>query len=333
MSDFHPLVSIIIPVYNGENYLKCAIDSALAQTYDNCEVIVINDGSSDGGATDRIARSYGDKIRYFSKENGGVATALNLGIREMQGQYFSWLSHDDVYMPDKIGKQIDFMREFELQDAVLYSDFCWIDGRGHHMRDAYLLGVPPEKFLQYLYLDQVGVHGCTLLIPHEAFYNVGMFQEDLKTTQDYDLWMRMCRKHPFVHQAEILISSRVHAQQGSKTIKSHRGETRSLYQRYLRDLMVAFIKDKTGTEAARQRLRIAERFYRRGLVLQAESLCEFAESHEEIKAIRRLHLKFTIKQIFLPFWKRLPKYVKKYIKTSFLNKVLCNNNMGNYLEI
>ena len=107
MEDFNPLVSIVIPVYNGANFLAEAIDSALAQTYRNLEVIVVNDGSTDGGATERIACSYGDKIRYFSKPNGGVSSALNLGIEKMKGEYFSWLSHDDLYAPDKIENQVN----------------------------------------------------------------------------------------------------------------------------------------------------------------------------------------------------------------------------------
>ena len=78
-----PLVSIIIPVYNGANYLAEAIDSALAQTYNNVEVIVVNDGSNDNGATERVALSYGDKIKYFAKENGGVSSALKYGIEKM----------------------------------------------------------------------------------------------------------------------------------------------------------------------------------------------------------------------------------------------------------
>ena len=69
-----PLVSIVIPVYNGSNYLAEAIDSALAQTYPHCEVVVINDGSADGGATEAVALQYGHRIRYFAKENGGVAS-------------------------------------------------------------------------------------------------------------------------------------------------------------------------------------------------------------------------------------------------------------------
>ena len=106
-----PLVSIVIPVYNGANYMREAIDSALAQTYSNIEIIVVNDGSNDGGATRDIALSYGDKIRYFEKENGGVSTALNLGIKNMRGKYFSWLSHDDVYLPEKIQVEIDALRK------------------------------------------------------------------------------------------------------------------------------------------------------------------------------------------------------------------------------
>ncbi len=86
-----PLVSIVIPVHNGSNYLNQAIDSALNQTYQRCEVLVINDGSSDGGKSEQIAKSYGDKVRYYAKENGGVSTALNLGIEKMRGSYFSWL--------------------------------------------------------------------------------------------------------------------------------------------------------------------------------------------------------------------------------------------------
>ena len=87
---FNPKVSIVIPVYNGSNYLREAIDSALAQTYKNIEVIVINDGSNDRGKTDKICKSYGNKIRYFKKENGGVSSALNMGIEKMEGEYFSW---------------------------------------------------------------------------------------------------------------------------------------------------------------------------------------------------------------------------------------------------
>ena len=106
---YEPLVSIVIPAYNASNYLAEAIESALAQTYRNIEIIVVNDGSRDDGATERVALSYGDRIRYFKKENGGSSSALNMGIANMTGEWFSWLSHDDLYEPDKLEKQIRYM--------------------------------------------------------------------------------------------------------------------------------------------------------------------------------------------------------------------------------
>src|SRR5689334_11837948 len=96
-----PKVSIVIPVFNGAQYLRSAIDSALGQTYRNTEIIVVNDGSSDFGQTERVALSYGSRIRYFSKSNGGVASALNFGIQQMRGELFCWLSHDDLYLQEK----------------------------------------------------------------------------------------------------------------------------------------------------------------------------------------------------------------------------------------
>lgn len=118
--EFNPLVSIIIPVYNGANYVAEAIESALNQTYKNIEIIVVNDGSTD--ETEKIVKKYGDKVRYFSKENGGTSTALNVGIKNMKGDYFSWLSHDDMYYPNKIKIQIEELKKLENKDTILMTD-------------------------------------------------------------------------------------------------------------------------------------------------------------------------------------------------------------------
>ena len=116
-----PLVSIVIPVYNGENYLREAIESALSQTYESIEILVVNDGSTD--QTEQIAGAYGDRIRYFYKPNGGVASALNLAIREMKGEYFSWLSHDDFDYPEKIELLMKALLEQEDKEAIAYCDY------------------------------------------------------------------------------------------------------------------------------------------------------------------------------------------------------------------
>ena len=223
-----PLVSIVIPVYNGTNYLKEAIESALNQTYHNIEVIVVNDGSIDSGGTERIALSYGERIRYISKVNGGVASALNLGISEMKGDYFSWLSHDDVYKIDKISKQIDVLNGIKKDDVILYSDYEYIDEKSLFIRDK-RLNRRKSIIIDSLSAVLLGrINGITMLIPKKAFLSVGSFDLLLKTTQDYDLWFRLAKKYEFKHVPIILASSRIHSKQDSRS-EQHIDECNELY--------------------------------------------------------------------------------------------------------
>ncbi len=132
----NPKISIVIPVYNGANYLKEAIDSALSQDYGNYEVIVVNDGSNDNGETEKIALSYGSNIRYFKKENGGVATALNLAIEKAEGEYVSWLSHDDAYFPNKLSCQVNYLKSLGYPErTILSANVEIIDGKSEHIQN------------------------------------------------------------------------------------------------------------------------------------------------------------------------------------------------------
>lgn len=204
-----PLVSIIIPVYNGANYLGEAIESALAQTYKNIEVLVVNDGSADGGATEKIVKSYGDRIRYFYKENGGVASALNLGIQEMTGEYFSWLSHDDVYYPDKIEVQMSFLSKKDFRTIILYSDFDIIDENSRILETQKKGGFKPDLFCIALIISNP-LHGCDALVPKKSFEQVGGFNEQLLTTNDYDMWFKLASNYEFHHISQPLIKVRRH---------------------------------------------------------------------------------------------------------------------------
>lgn len=235
-----PLVSIVIPVYNGANYLREAINSALEQTYPRCEVIVVNDGSADNGATRDIALSYGSRIRYFEKENGGVATALNRGIREMNGEFFSWLSHDDLYFSFKVEKQIEYLRANSLHDVVLYSNFEFINDVGEWIGAAPdMRAVTPESFRFHL-VKSNPIHGCTALVPVACFERVGLFQEHLISTQDYDLWFKMAKFFPFMYQDDILVKSRLHEKQGSRLLgASHISECNALNINGLNEMIAA----------------------------------------------------------------------------------------------
>lgn len=211
-----PKVTIVIPVYNGEDYLSEAIDSALSQTYPNIEILVVNDGSNDGGATERVAQSYGPRIRYLSKPNGGVASALNLGIAQMQGEYLSWLSHDDLYDPNKVEHQVNAVLAAGDYRTIVYSNYA-VFGEDIAPRAISLTRIQPEQFRYWITVENT-LHGCTLLIPKAAFSECGQFDETLRTTQDYDLWFRMAEKFRFVLLPEVLVRARNHAAQGTRKL-------------------------------------------------------------------------------------------------------------------
>lgn len=213
-----PLVSIVIPAYNASNYLAEAIDSALAQTYTNYEIIVVNDGSPDNGATRTVAQSYGDKIRYFEKENGGCASALNYGIKKMRGEWFSWLSHDDLYLPEKLEKLIALIDRYGLNpekvvlgcnDLIMGSD----KKRKHNLfNNSTGILSPNQAFGETLNVKTF--NGCGLLIPKAILQEVGEFRTDYKHLLDRELWMRIAvAGYSYCYADEPLVVSRVHGQQ------------------------------------------------------------------------------------------------------------------------
>lgn len=274
-----PKVSIVIPVYNGADYLREAIDSALAQTYSNIEIVVINDGSCDEGATERIALSYGDKIRYFSKENGGVASALNRAIIEMTGEYFSWLSHDDLYYPNKIATQIQALSGMDRAKTILYSDYAIFSGNPDMVQEIRLPGVSPEQFRYSLTIESF-LHGCTLLIPREAFAVCGIFDEKLRTTQDYDLWFRMAEKFHFVHIPVVLLKARQHEAQGSITMKDAAlVECNALLREFAENLSREELTAATRKSASLAYAEISVSFGRRRFYLAARHATGLSLNH------------------------------------------------------
>lgn len=231
-----PLVSIVIPVYNGEDFLEEAIQSAINQTYRNIEILVINDGSTDG--TEEIAKKYKKQIRYFYKENGGVASALNLGIKEMKGEYFSWLSHDDYYAPLKIELEIEAIRKQGDRSSVVYCNYDLLDQKTgifstYKIEDYYSEQARTNGILM---LVQRMIGGCTLLIHASCFEKAGVFNEQLKTTQDYDMWFRIFRGIKLLHVPQALVVTRIHSKQGSCTIKEFDAEREQLFLNILKGL-------------------------------------------------------------------------------------------------
>ena len=213
-----PLVSIVIPLYNGSNYVEEALKCAINQTYENIEIVVVNDGSTDSGAGKSICERYADKIVYLEKENGGCASALNFGIRNSRGDFISWLSHDDLYEPTKIEKQIALYERYSLNSSntVVSNVGGLINSRGekisHPKRRSTGFFASKDAFKYILFKSCP--NGCGLLIPKCIFEKHGYFNEDMRFVLDWNLWLKFAFYGvDFYFDSEELVSNRVHNMQ------------------------------------------------------------------------------------------------------------------------
>lgn len=251
MKKYEPKISIVIPAYNAANYLAQAIDSALSQTYKNVEIIVVNDGSKDNGETERVAMSYGDSITYLAKENGGSSSALNTGIKNMTGEWFSWLSHDDLYYPNKLEEEINEINRLidkgtstdEIYKHIFFgaADLINADGKIIKKESKQNLIATDKKIncvdgvLKLIAIPtQDGFHGCSCLIHKRVFDEVGVFDEHLRLLNDMDLWFRIYTRGFKVHFVpQVLVCGRVHAKQVSRSIgfSYHNPEQDMFWQR------------------------------------------------------------------------------------------------------
>ena len=126
------LVSVVIPVYNSEKFLKQCLDSILTQSYQNIEIIAVDDGSTD--TSSGILERYSDKINIISQKNQGLASALNLGISKMKGSWFKWFSPDDVMYSNTIEILIDEAKNHS-DNTIIYSNWNIIDDTGNTLRE------------------------------------------------------------------------------------------------------------------------------------------------------------------------------------------------------
>lgn len=239
---YKPLVSIVIPLYNGSNYVEEAIKSALSQTYENVEIVIVNDGSNDGGAGKAICERYRDKVTYYEKENGGCASALNYGIKRAKGEFISWLSHDDLYKPQKLEKQIELYEKHGLnsENTVISSVGILINSEGseiaHPSRKK--KGLYSSKRAFKYFLLGACPNGCGLLIPKAVFEKHGYFDESLRFVLDWNLWLKFALSGvDFYFDGEKLVYNRVHSMQVTvKQKELHSKETNLTVDRLL-DLM------------------------------------------------------------------------------------------------
>jgi glycosyltransferase involved in cell wall biosynthesis len=201
-----PLVSIIIPVYNGEKTIQETINSVLQQTFNDFEIIVINDGSQDS-TLEAINNIKDDKVRVFSYPNAGVSTSRNRGLALAQGEFISFLDADDLWTPDKLEIQFKALQD-NSQAAVAYSWSDWIDESGQFLRSGGHISINGKVFEHLLVRDFIE-SGSNPLIRKQALDEAGEFDQSVTPAEDWDMWLRLAARYEFVAVPSVQILYRV----------------------------------------------------------------------------------------------------------------------------
>ena len=208
-----PLISCIVPVFNGEKYLAEALDSILAQTYPAFEIIVVDDGSTDG--TPAVAARYGNQIRCVTQNNAGAPEARNLGVRTARGEFVAFLDSDDLWHPEKLQRQMErFEARPELDLSLTYLQNFWIpelEKEKAWFQDHRLAGALPGYVTQ------------TLLASRSAFEKVGLFNDSLRVGDTADWFLRASELGVVTEMiTDILVYRRMHESNMSMQVGSRR---------------------------------------------------------------------------------------------------------------
>ena len=196
-----PTVSVIIPIYQRAHLVSQTIESVLAQTYTDYEIIVVNDGSTDN--TKEVLACFGNKITTIHQENKGVSAARNTGINAAKGLYIAFLDSDDLWQPNKLEKQLAFF-ESNPKIGLVYSDAFFFNEKGV-LPDKWTSVYPPPPVWQFLALfGRNFILTSTVVVRRECLDEVGLFDETLKSCEDYDLWLRIIEKFPIYFLNEPL---------------------------------------------------------------------------------------------------------------------------------
>jgi len=205
--NLRPLVSVIIATYNRADYVGESINSVLNQSYQNVEIVVIDDGSTDN--TKNVLSQYKNKIKYIYQENKGQAAARNNGIRESKGEFIAFLDSDDLLMPGAIELQVNALSS-ESNIKLAYGRIMEIDSKGraivtHRNNQRYKSGsVYGDLLLDYF------IQTSTVMVRKECFNHIGYFDESIRGTEDWDMWLRISRHFKVQCIDAIIAKYRVH---------------------------------------------------------------------------------------------------------------------------
>ncbi|MDL1971071.1 MAG: glycosyltransferase family 2 protein [Candidatus Desulfofervidaceae bacterium] len=209
-------VSVIIPTYNRAHFLKEAINSVLAQTYKDYELIIVDDGSQD--ETAQIVKSDQDKLKYIFIPHHGVSKARNVGIQEAKGELIAFLDSDDLWLPKKLEIQAAFFT-FRPAALICQTEEIWMRNGQRVNPKKYHLKPSGIMFAQSL--RRCLISPSAVMMRKTLFDDVGLFDETMPACEDYDLWLRVTAKYPVYLLPQALVIKRGgHSDQLSRIVPS-----------------------------------------------------------------------------------------------------------------
>ena len=296
---------MIIPVFNGSNYIKEAIESVHTQKYPNIEIVVVDDGSTD--ETWAILQSMKKNVRSFHKENGGVASALNYGIKNANGDFIAWLSHDDLFLPEKILKQIEYLDK-HTDTIACFTDFVIVDENLKKISEFHSSSFSIDNLVEELF-PHMFINGSTMLIRKECFNKYGYFDEKLKNTQDAEYWVRIACDNKIGSVPEPLLLSRTHPTQGSGNYKKQLEEEKNtfliLFSRP--EVRKNILKSQQKTEeSSNSLLALQYEWFGDAMRLGRRWYCFSIQMYDQAIALSKSQFRILIKKILahiqLVFW-------------------------------
>ena len=283
------LVSVVIPVYNSEKFLEECLDSIFAQTYQNIEIIAVDDGSTDSSLD--ILNGYSDKVNVFSQKNNGLASALNLGISKMKGSWFKWFSPDDLMYPQAM--EILIKEAKRHPNTVIYSNWNIIDENGIILREFHESDYNNLSNFDYnvRLLDGQQINVNTTLIPSSLLEKCKLRELDEPVAIDYDFFLHsaLLNNIKFHLISKPLVKYRIHSDQ-----MSHKNISKTLdYISEIKDEILAQLDESLQKKYTRE-----------------------LERYKKTKPIKRKTMKFGMKLL-----SSSPSWASDRILTFYLNKI------------
>ncbi len=218
--DHQPLISVLMPVYNCQRYLRAALKSVLVQSYRKFEVIIVDDGSTDGTADIlRQSAAADDRVRVISRSNMGIVSALNEGLEHARGDLIARMDGDDVALPMRFARQVEYLR-LHPECVAVGSCVMLIDSEGEPIRTMCEQQTHEEIDAAHLAGESHAISHPAVMMRTDAVRSVGGYRSAYETAEDVDLFLRLAERGRVANLPEVLLMYRVHASSIGATRRS-----------------------------------------------------------------------------------------------------------------